>query len=75
MLLDLFICYLEGRKLSISSLCFTSGLPMTNSLRIVEKLMAAELVCRERDPADGRRHYVVLREKTVLALYRYLTHS
>lgn len=71
MILDLFVHHLEGRQISVSALCVTSGLPMTNSLRILDKLLAAGLVRRLADQNDGRRCFVLLEARVAEKLHAY----
>ena len=72
MLLDLMEARLNEKQISVSSLCIASGVPQTTALRRIEDLIAAELVCREDDPADRRRVYVSLTEECAARFGRYL---
>ena len=58
MLLDLLVAHDEGRRVSVSGLCYASGVPTTTALRHVERLETLGLVGREGDPSDRRRYWV-----------------
>lgn len=64
MLLDLFIQQAEGHPLSISSLCVTSGIPMSSALRLTQRMCDAGLIRRIPDPLDGRRSFLELGPET-----------
>lgn len=75
MLVDLYISEIEGKCLCIGSLCVTSGVPMTNAVRILGKLLDKGLVCREPDPEDRRRCFIALRPDTRAKLNLYFSSS
>lgn len=58
MLLELFAAHESGRKLSVSSLCYASGVPLTTALRHVDRLEEHGLVTRRGDSSDQRRWFV-----------------
>lgn len=60
MLLELYALALEQQKVSVSSICLTSGVPPTTALRWLEKLQQSGFVEREDDPLDGRRTWIRL---------------
>lgn len=60
MLVDLFIHEAEAKPVSTSSLCISSGLPMSSALRLLQRLTDAGLVTREADRTDGRRNFIRL---------------
>lgn len=60
MLIELFIHEAEARPVSTSSLCISSGLPMSSALRLLQRLTDAGLVTREADRTDGRRNFIRL---------------
>jgi hypothetical protein len=60
MLVDLFIAAEEGKRISVSSLCIASAVPMTTALRWIAILEARELISRSADSADARRFYLSL---------------
>lgn len=60
MLIELFIHEAEARPVSTSSLCISSGVPMSSALRLLQRLTDAGLVTREADQTDGRRNFIRL---------------
>lgn len=60
MLLDLYCARLGGKTVTISSLCFASGVPATTALRWIKLLTTAGYVEREPDRCDRRRSQVTL---------------
>jgi DNA-binding MarR family transcriptional regulator len=55
MLLALYAARIEGRPLSVSSLCSASAVPPTTALRWITLLSSRDLIRRIDDPADKRR--------------------
>ncbi|HKU93993.1 MAG TPA: DNA-binding response regulator [Vineibacter sp.] len=72
MLLDLMLAHIENRQTYLFSLCAASGLPVTNTKRRLEQLVAAGLVRREDDPTDRRRVLVSLTDSGIQRLSVYL---
>lgn len=64
MLLDLGAARLEGRKVSVSSLCIAAAVPTTTALRWVKALVDRGLFSRESDPDDARRAFIYLTPET-----------
>ncbi len=60
MLLDLGASRLEGRKVSVSSLCIAAAVPTTTALRWVKALVDRGIFERESDPDDARRAFIHL---------------
>lgn len=60
MLIDLFIAAEEGKKISVSSLCLASAVPMTTALRWISILESRELIYRKADRLDARRSFLSL---------------
>lgn len=60
MLLDLFAADLEGRRVSVSSLCIAAAVPGTTALRWIGSMLDAGLFERYADPADRRRAFISL---------------
>jgi DNA-binding MarR family transcriptional regulator len=60
MLVDLFIAGEEGKKISVSSLCVASAVPMTTALRWIAILESRALIERTADALDARRSYLSL---------------
>lgn len=70
MLLDLSAARLEGRQVSVSSLCIAAAVPTTTALRWIRLLIERGILLREPDPTDGRRAYVSLSETAAVAMDR-----
>lgn len=64
MLIDLFVHHCQGMSVSTSSLCVASDLSMSSALRLVQRMIDADLLMREADPADGRRNFIRLSPST-----------
>jgi hypothetical protein len=64
MLLELTAARLEGRRVSISSLCIASAAPATTALRWIRVMEDRVLIERHADPQDGRRIHVSLTDAT-----------
>jgi len=71
-LLELYSAECADEKLSVSSVCFASGVPQTTALRHISKLERKGWVERLRDPLDGRRYWLLLSEKASQAMRAYL---
>lgn len=72
MLLELFMQYAGGAKVSTTSLCIASGVPNSTALRHIAMLEEEGLIKRSTSEFDRRVTFVELTEKGVLALGRYL---
>ncbi|MGR0183058.1 response regulator [Azospirillum aestuarii] len=72
MLLDLMINHLQGRRISVSSLCIASGVAQTTALRRITDLHDRGLVRRIADDKDGRRVFIELTDDGVAAMERYV---
>ena len=72
MLLDLMAARLEGKQVTVSSLCIAAAVPMTTALRWIKLLAAQGLIVRTADPEDGRRSLVALSEEGAATLGAYL---
>jgi hypothetical protein len=64
MLLDLSAARLEGRQVSVSSLCIAAAVPTTTALRWIKALVDRGLFLRESDPADARRAFIGMESGT-----------
>jgi len=71
MLLELFACELEEKRLSVGSLSAASGVPMTTTLRWIQTLEDRRLMCRQTDTQDRRRLWVSLSSAGSAAMRRY----
>lgn len=58
--LDLFVCRAEGRRISVSAACVGVSASSATALRYIGLLHRNGLVSRTPDPNDGRRFYVDL---------------
>jgi predicted transcriptional regulator len=72
MLLDLFMQYAGGAKVSITSLCIAADCPATTALRYIDQLEALGLVKRAPSATDRRITFVELTEKGILSVGQYL---
>lgn len=72
MLLDLTAARLEGRYVSVSSLCIAASVPTTTALRWIRNLCEVGVFERRTDPGDARRAFIVLGEPTARAMNAYL---
>lgn len=68
MLLELYDAKSRGRRESVSSLCFASGVPQTTALRWVSRLECDGWLTRSPDPKDARRFFVEATDKTITAM-------
>lgn len=73
MLLDLTASRLEGKRVSVTSLCIASGVPPTTALRWIGQMVDAGLFVRLSDGTDKRRAFIDLSEKALQAMARYFT--
>jgi hypothetical protein len=72
MMLDLMAARLEGRAVSVSSLCIAATVPTTTALRWIRNLCDSGMFERRLDPHDARRALVQLSEPTAQAMLGYL---
>lgn len=72
MLLDLFMQYAAGTKVSITSLCIASRGPASTALRYITLLEEIGYVARSPSNADKRVTFVSLTNAGVLAVGRHL---
>ena len=68
MLLELFIQFAGGAKVSTKSLCIASGLPDTTALRLIDRLEEAGLIERSQSQIDKRVTMVFLTRQAVKAV-------
>lgn len=73
MLLDLYAARLEGRRVSVSSLCIAASVPPTTALRWIGTMHDADLFGREPDPTDKRRAHITLTEGAAAAMRGYFS--
>ncbi|ANC50396.1 hypothetical protein CP97_14710 [Aurantiacibacter atlanticus] len=72
MLLELFMQYAGGAKVSTTSLCIASGCPPTTALRYVGLMENEGLLKRTPAETDKRLVFVELTDAGVIAIGRYL---
>lgn len=72
MLLELLVSERRRHKCSVTDLCLSSHTPSSTALRWLQVLERRGLVCRERDPRDGRRTFVLLSPAGRKRLLAYL---
>jgi hypothetical protein len=60
MLLDLFICKLRNKNISITSVCMASQGPISTALRYVKGLESAGYITRSQSSSDNRVTYLEL---------------
>lgn len=72
MILDLYLCGLSGKKVSVSSLCLASGGSQTTALRRVHDLVRLGIVLREEDRRDRRRAYLKMSDEVIAHLEELL---
>lgn len=63
MLLDLTAAHIEGKPVSVTSLCIASGVPATTALRWISQMTELGLFERVEDPQDRRRSFISLSVK------------
>ena len=73
MLLALYFMPSQGKFLSVSGLCFVSGVPQTTALRWQTVLTQEGLIERGPDEVDRRRQFIRLTEKGRRLMSDYLT--
>ena len=71
MLLDLMAARLDGKAVSVSSLCIAAAVPATTALRWIRSMTDAGLFLRDADPYDGRRVYIALSDAAAAAMTDY----
>ncbi|MCG7508989.1 response regulator [Mesorhizobium retamae] len=73
MAFELMECQLLNRKVTVSDLCATSGLPFSTASRRLTDLETSGYLVRQDDPTDGRRQFVRLTDRGVQRVTAYLT--
>lgn len=71
MLLDLTAARAEGAQVSVTSLCIAAGVPATTALRWLTQMVEAGLFIRVPDPADKRRAFIALSDRSLTAMAGY----
>jgi hypothetical protein len=75
MLLDLTAARAEHQRVSVTSLCISSGVPPTTALRWIGQLTEAGLYQRVEDEADRRRAFIALTDRAADAMARYFVEA
>lgn len=73
MLLDLTASRIEGKQVSVTSLCIAAAVPPTTALRWIGQLVEAGLFARVSDSVDRRRAFIALTDKAAAAMARYFS--
>lgn len=73
-LLDLAISWIDKKKISVSSACVASRVPVTTALRWIGLLESDNLVEREADLQDRRRIYLNITDHGLKSMYGYYLH-
>jgi DNA-binding MarR family transcriptional regulator len=71
-LLDLYAARLEGRSVSVSSLCIAAAVPPTTALRWITSMTEHGALVRRQDPDDARRVFIELSDNSADAMRNYL---
>ena len=70
-LLDLLAARLEGKKVSVSSLCIAAAVPPTTALRWLTGMTENGLLERHHDTSDARRVFISLSDDSTAKLTAY----
>ena len=73
MLTELFIANVEDRKISVSGVCVSAGVPSTTGLRYLDMLAGRGLVVRAPDERDRRRSWIYLTDAGIKAVEHILS--
>lgn len=71
-LLNLALAELQQRRMSVSALCFSMGVPQTTALRWIKSMTDNGWVLRSDDPLDARRKFLELSEFASVKMLDYL---
>jgi DNA-binding MarR family transcriptional regulator len=71
MLLDLTAARAEHTRVSVTSLCIASGVPLTTALRWIGQMVDSGLLERQEDDTDKRRAFIALSDQAAEAMARY----
>jgi hypothetical protein len=71
MLLDLTASRIEGKRVSVTSLCIAAAVPPTTALRWIGQMVEAGLFVRVNDDTDRRRAFIALSDEAAAAMARY----
>jgi DNA-binding MarR family transcriptional regulator len=68
MMLDLYAAHERSEKVSVSALCYASGVPQSTALRAVQRLEEQGMIERAGDPEDLRRSWVRASSKALAGI-------
>ncbi|QIK78017.1 MarR family transcriptional regulator [Sphingomonas piscis] len=71
MMLELLLAELIDRRMTVSRLCASAGVPATTALRWLNNMVQQRLLVRRDDPLDARRSFVELAPDTSSSLREY----
>ncbi|MET0138277.1 MAG: hypothetical protein ABW192_07830, partial [Sphingobium sp.] len=71
MILDLMGARLDGKRVSVSSLCIAAAVPPTTALRWIAQLTERGICERRNDPDDARRVFISLSDEAADGLSRW----
>jgi DNA-binding MarR family transcriptional regulator len=74
-LLDLYAANLEGKSVSVSSLCIAAAVPPTTALRWITTMTEHGALVRKQDPNDARRVFIGLSEDSEARLTAYFANA
>jgi hypothetical protein len=74
MLLELFATHQRGEEISVTSLCYASGVPATTALRHLAQLEKYGLIVRQGDLSDNRRCLVLPTPRAIAGLEAMFDH-
>ena len=74
MILDLALARVEGRRISVTSLCSASGVPHTTALRWISQMVEDGIFVRTEDDQDKRRALITLSDEAAAKAARYFQH-
>jgi DNA-binding MarR family transcriptional regulator len=74
-LLDLYAANLEGKSVSVSSLCIAAAVPPTTALRWIATMTEHGALLRTQDPNDARRVFIGLSEDSEARLTAYFANA
>jgi hypothetical protein len=72
-LLDLMAAKMEGKNVSVSSLCIAAAVPPTTALRWVTGMTENGMLVRRLDPTDARRVFIELSQDVADRLTTFFT--
>ena len=72
MLLDFYIAYVVGRRISVTSACIASNVPHTTALRWLDVMEERGLLDRTPDRHDKRRTWIALTDAAYVKMCNFL---